>query len=143
MHVTDSPSQQAQTTCRSCHDSPSAQMLLAIRQFNDGQWYACHETLETLWLKETGEVRDFYQGIIQIAIALHHWRNGNINGAIKLLEGGCGYLKRVVSPCLWVDVAALLEQSAAMQARLQKPDVAADREPLVSACIPRIITVSV
>ena len=70
-----------------CHESPPGQLLLGIRQFNGQEWFECHETLEILWLKETGEVRDLYQGIIQIAIALHHWRNGNFGGAVSLLAG--------------------------------------------------------
>ncbi len=117
-------------------------MLLAIRQFNSGQWYECHETLEALWLEEPGEVRDFYQGLVQIAIALHHWRNGNFNGALKLLDGGGGYLKRVATPCLWVDVAELIRQVTRVRDELQRLG-AEDMSTLDGALIPRITTVTV
>ena len=60
-----------------CAESPSGQFLLGIRQFNAGEWFECHETVEDLWIGEEGELRNFYQGIIQVAVALHHWRNGN------------------------------------------------------------------
>lgn len=73
---------------RHCEESPPGLLLLAIRQFNVGQWYECHETLEELWIGEMGEVRDFFQGVLQIAVALHHWRNGNYGGAFSLLNGG-------------------------------------------------------
>lgn len=136
------PAGSAKTTCRCCHDAPSGRMLTAIRQFNAGQWYACHETLEALWLKETGEVRDFYQGIIQLAIALHHWRNGNFNGAIKLLQSGTDYLKRVDTPCLWVDVTSLIRQATAVHDELQRVG-AENMATLDQPFIPQITTVTV
>ena len=61
---------------------------MAIRQFNAGQWYECHETLEDLWIGEAGEVREFLQGTLQIAVALLHWRNGNYGGAVSVLTSG-------------------------------------------------------
>lgn len=94
-----------------CEESPPGQLLLAIRQFNSRDWYNCHETLEDLWLGETGEVRNLLQGALQIAVALHHWRNGNYGGAVSLLESGVKYLSRVSDACLWVDVAALIADS--------------------------------
>ena len=52
--------------------------------------------------------REFYQGVLQVAVALHHWRNGNFGGAISLLKGGVAYLSRVSAVCQWVDVAAFI-----------------------------------
>jgi len=89
---------------RCCVESPPRQLLLAVRQFNARDWYECHETLEDLWVGEEGEVREFYQGILQVAVALHHWRNGNFGGAVSLLNGGVAYLGRVSAVCQWVDV---------------------------------------
>lgn len=129
-------------TCRSCQDAPPGPVLLGIRQFNSGQWYECHETLEALWLAETGEVRELYQGIVQVAIALHHWCNGNFNGTLKLLESADTLLRRIPSPCMWVDVAHLIRQAAGMRTALlevgEKEMAAID-----PALIPRITTVSV
>jgi len=47
-------------------------------------YYECHEVLEEYWLRE-GKNK-WLQSLLQIAVALHHFRNGNINGAIKLFE---------------------------------------------------------
>lgn len=130
------------TTCRRCRDAPPGPVLLAVRQFNSRQWYECHETLETLWLVETGEVRDLYRGIIQVAIALHHWRNGNFNGAVKLLESGCTCLERVVSPCMWLDVAHLIRQAGALRAMLLEPGET-EMTAVAPEAVPRLTTVSV
>lgn len=124
-----------------CEESPPGQLLLAIRQFNNREWYDCHETIEELWLGETGEMRDFLQGTLQISVALHHWRNGNHGGAVSLLASGASYLKRVSDVCLWVDVPALIADADRVCAALV--ELGKDRmETLESELIPRIKTVS-
>jgi len=105
---------------RQCDESPPGQLLQGIREFNNREWFECHETVEDLWIGETGEVRDFYQGLIQIAVALHHWRNGNFGGAVSLLKGGAGYLRKVSEACQWVDVAALIADADRMRTALEK-----------------------
>ena len=77
---------------RECNEAPPGQLLQAIREFNRHEWFECHETVEDLWIGEVGEVRNFYQGLIQIAVALHHWRNGNFGGAVSLLKQNCSKL---------------------------------------------------
>lgn len=127
---------------RQCQDNPPGQLLLAIRQFNAEEWFECHETLEDLWVGEEGEVRDLFQGIIQIAVALHHWRNGNFAGAVRLLEGGVRYLGRVEGPCLWLDVAGLIEEADRVRSALN--GLGRDRmDELDPALIPRLRTVTV
>lgn len=124
-----------------CNASPSGQVLLAIRQFNAQQWFECHETLEPLWMEAHGEQRTFYQGIIQSAIALHHWKNGNYNGSQALLTSAADYLSQVSSPCQWIDVTGLTDQLQTVQQRLAQ--LGPDRmEQLDPALVPRITTVS-
>ena len=126
---------------RQCTDSPPGQLLKGIREFNKREWFECHETVEDLWIGETGETRDFYQGIIQIAVALHHWRNGNFKGAISLLKGGAGYLGRVTEECQWVNVAALIADADRMRAALEGLGKG-QMETLDPDFIPQIKTVS-
>lgn len=126
---------------RQCHESPPGQLLQGIREFNNREWFECHETVEDLWAGEEGEIRDFYQGIIQVAVALHHWRNGNFGGAVSLLKGGAGYLRRVSDACQWVDVAALIADADRMRNALEElgRERMADLEP---GLLPQIKTVS-
>ena len=122
-------------------ESPPGQLLLAIRQFNNREWYECHETIEELWLDETGEMRNFLQGTLQISVALLHWRNGNYGGAISLLESGVKYLKCVSDVCLWVDVLALIADSERVRVSLE--ELGKERMcSLDSTLIPLIKTVS-
>lgn len=126
---------------RHCNEPPPGQLLLAIRQFNACQWFECHETLEELWIGEEGEVRAFFQGILQIAVALHHWRNGNYGGAISLFKGGTTYLSQVRDACMWVDVAQLMADAARMREALEK--LGRERmDELDPTLVPRLKTVS-
>ncbi|WP_370297690.1 DUF309 domain-containing protein [Ammoniphilus sp. YIM 78166] len=53
--------------------------------FNDQRdYYECHEVMEEYWLLE-GKNK-LLQSLLQVAVGLYHFRNGNITGAIKLLE---------------------------------------------------------
>jgi predicted metal-dependent hydrolase len=125
---------------RTCHDSPPGQLLQGIREFNGQEWFECHETVEDLWIGAEGEARDFYQGIIQVAVALHHWRNGNFGGAVSLLKGGAGYLGHVADRCQWVDVAGLID--AADRVRTALEVLGKERmQDLDPALIPRIRTI--
>lgn len=127
---------------RQCKESPPGQLLLAIRQFNSCQWFECHETLEELWIGEVGEVRDFFQGVLQIAVALHHWRNGNYGGAISLLHGGVKLLTAVSETCLWVDVVRLISDVNRMREALE--ELGQERmKGLDPSLVPQLRTVAV
>ena len=104
---------------RHCDDDPPAELLQAIDDFNRGDWFDCHESLEELWVGEDGEMRDFYQGVLQVAVALHHWRDGNFGGAVRLLATGAGYLRRVRPVCQRIDVAYLVVASDRLREELE------------------------
>lgn len=55
-----------------------------IRLFNMGEFFEAHEELEAAWRDESGEVRDLYRGILQIAVTYLHLTRGNFEGAIKV-----------------------------------------------------------
>lgn len=91
----------------SCNAPPPDELLQGIAEFNAGEWFACHETLEELWAGERRSVRNLYQGMLHVAVALHHWRGGNYGGACRLLESGARMLEQVSPACQGVDTATL------------------------------------
>ena len=93
---------------RACADPPPAELVHGLEQFNRGEFFACHETLEALWMTEAEPIRRLYQGILQVGVAFHHLRRANYRGAMNLLTSGSGYLAPFAPRCLGVDVAALL-----------------------------------
>ncbi|RNC67443.1 MAG: DUF309 domain-containing protein [Desulfuromonadales bacterium] len=105
---------------RHCSDAPPAELLAGIDQFNAGYWFACHETLEELWAGEQGDARDLYQGILQVAVALHHWREGNYKGAMILCDSSLRLLDRVTPHCQGVDVSRLLNDVTCLRSTLEQ-----------------------
>ncbi len=68
--------------------------LAGILLFNEGDFFEAHEVWEDLWHATVGPDRSFYQGLIQVAVGLCHYHNGNWRGALKLHESSLGYLAR-------------------------------------------------
>lgn len=61
--------------------SPSAYLDEGIRLFDQGEYFLSHETLEEHWIEAPEEDRNFYQGLIHLAVAFHHLERGNARGA--------------------------------------------------------------
>lgn len=101
-----------------------------VEQFNSGQFYACHDTLEALWIEASEPEKSFYQGILQIAVALYHLGNLNWRGAVILLGEGSNRLRRYPSSYGGIDVDELLSESATLLKTLQQ--IGADKISTVS-----------
>jgi predicted metal-dependent hydrolase len=67
--------------------------LEGIKHFNVCDFFESHEVWEELWTEYRGPSRKFYQGLIQAAVALFHFGNGNIRGARKLYHSVKDYLE--------------------------------------------------
>jgi predicted metal-dependent hydrolase len=65
-----------------------------IRLFNEGHFFEAHEILEELWLVSHGEQKTFYQGLIQCAVALAHWKKDNLRGAHQVGKRSFSILER-------------------------------------------------
>jgi uncharacterized protein len=56
-----------------------------IELFNAGHYFDAHEVWEDVWRAAPVEEKKFLQGVIQVAVALHHHSRGNAAGAHSLL----------------------------------------------------------
>lgn len=106
---------------------------LGAEQFNNREFYACHDTFEAIWM-ETLDDRTFYQGLLQIAVALYHLSNLNWQGATTLLGEGTGRLRPYLPDHEGIDVAQVREQAQAILARLH-----ADGKPAVAQSAAAVI----
>ncbi len=84
--------------------------LAGIEHFNACDFYEAHEVWEALWTEYQGPSRKFYQGLIQVAVCLHHFGNGNTRGAKKLYHSSRAYLEEYRPLHLGLDLEALLTQ---------------------------------
>jgi predicted metal-dependent hydrolase len=103
-----------------CDEPPPALLLDGIAQFNRGEFFEQHETLELLWRAERRDVRYLYQGILQIGVAFHHLRRLNHHGTVYMLTRGANYLAPFAPRCQRVDVAALLRDAAAARLAVER-----------------------
>ncbi len=114
-----------------CASTPPPGVLEGIRLFNEGLYYECHEEIEHEWHAETGEIRNLYQGILQIGVGFHHASNGNLRGARLLLTDGLDKLGRFLPTCLGIDTQALFDESAAVLDDIERRLTARHPAPLV------------
>ncbi len=91
---------------------PDMPFWQGITQFNDGAFYDCHDTIEALWMVANEPDRTFYQGILQVAVALHHLSNLNWRGAAILLGEGLNRLTKYDDHYSGIDVDRFITQVA-------------------------------
>ena len=66
-----------------------------IDLFNQGRFFECHEAWEEIWKRSDGDVKLFYQGLIQAAVAILHAQRGNLEGARSLYEKASAKLDKI------------------------------------------------
>lgn len=57
-----------------------------IQLFNEHEFFEAHETWEDIWHMAYGLKHFFYQGLIQCAVALEHYRRSNPRGVLSLYK---------------------------------------------------------
>jgi uncharacterized protein len=93
--------------------------LQGIDEFNKREYYACHDTLEALWMDSIDPDKKFYQGVLQIAVACYHLHNRNWRGAVTLLGEGIGRLPYYQPVYAGIDVGNLIQTSRNLLTTLQ------------------------
>lgn len=84
--------------------------LGGILCFNQHDFFAAHEVWEGQWLECAGPERRFIQALIQAAVALYHFGNGNLRGALKLYQSSHDYMKAYESPYWGLDIHVFWQQ---------------------------------
>jgi predicted metal-dependent hydrolase len=78
-----------------------------------GEYFAAHEQLEDAWRAAEPEERDFYQGLVHVAVAWYQAGRGNRVGCERQLEKATRRLVPYAPEHRGVNVASLLDQVAA------------------------------
>jgi predicted metal-dependent hydrolase len=71
---------------------PPKEFLEYFDLFNAGDYFEAHEILEDLWVMTPGLERNFYKGLIMLAVGLLHAERGNARGAQGVLTGALEHL---------------------------------------------------
>jgi len=90
-----------------------------LHLFNvERDYFECHEVMEELWMDDGQD--PFWQGLLQVAVALFHARNGNGGGAVKLMTAGLDKLAREADRRAGIDLDGLRRDGEAWLIRLQR-----------------------
>jgi predicted metal-dependent hydrolase len=81
-----------------------------IEHFNARRYYEAHEIWEEIWLRSLAETKVFYQMLIQAAVGLHHYENGNIRGARGMCRNVLEKAERLPAFYMSVDVADFIRK---------------------------------
>lgn len=98
------------------HDSPMpaeqerALYYAGIACFNAGEFFQAHERWEEVWHLVDGPKRRFYQGLIQCAVALEHYRRGNWRGVRSLARSYPGKFAGLPAVFLGLEIEPFLNQ---------------------------------
>jgi uncharacterized protein len=90
--------------------------LQGIRLFNEHEFFEAHEVWEDVWNAAYGLKHDFYQGLIQCAVALEHYRRSNPRGVVGLHQSYNRKFRLIPGVFMGLDVASFL---AGMEAALK------------------------
>jgi predicted metal-dependent hydrolase len=75
-----------------------------------GEFFAAHEELELVWRAASPEERDFYQGLVHVAVAWYQAGRGNRPGCERQLAKAERRLRPFAPSYRGVDVASVLAQ---------------------------------
>jgi predicted metal-dependent hydrolase len=107
-------------TGRKPMDEMPTEFWQGVEQFNQRRFYECHDTLEAIWMEAPPADKKFYQGILQIAVALYHLGNENWRGTVILMGEGISRLGEYLPSYGGMDVEGFLRQTIELHQELQK-----------------------
>ena len=81
-----------------------------------GEYFEAHEVLEEVWRAAEPPERDFYQGLVHVAVAWYQAGRGNRVGCERQLEKAARRLGSYAPAHRGVDAASVLEQLTAAEA---------------------------
>src|SRR5437879_13755126 len=90
-----------------------------INLFNRAEFFEAHEVLEDVWRAAPAAEKRFLQGLIQVAVALHHYSKENRVGTRSLLARARRNLSGYPDEFGGIDLKPLMESLALWQKALE------------------------
>lgn len=91
-----------------------------LEEFNRGEYFEQHELLEQAWMAEKRPIREMYQGILQVGVALFQIQQGNWAGAVKMFRRGLPRLRDLPGVCQGVQIAKFRREAETIHAEITK-----------------------
>ncbi len=116
-----------EATTDPCNEPLPEGVRRGIEEFNAGQYFEQHETLELVWRAELRPIRDLYRGVLQIGVGCLQLERGRAVGAVKMIDRAAKWLQPFRPACQGIDVDRLLADAARLReaietAGIDRPD---------------------
>jgi hypothetical protein len=121
------------TVPRADEDDVPWSLRAASALFNRRLFFEVHELLEDCWRPAGEPLKTLLQGLIQVAVGLHHHANGNLRGAIALLTEGSAKLRPFAPEAHGVELGAFCRAIDEISCALRGAD------PPAELPVPRLV----
>jgi uncharacterized protein len=91
--------------------------LHGLELLNQGKYFEAHEAIEAAWRAEPGEIRQLYQGILQVAVVYHHIIRHNYYGARKVIRRAISNLTPFMDTVIF-DIPEIINNLETIESRL-------------------------
>ena len=90
--------------------APESGLHKGLELIRDGEYFAAHEVLEDVWRAAPPEERDFFQGLVHVAVAWYQAGRGRRIGTERQLEKAIRRLQPFAPSHRGVEVSRLIAQ---------------------------------
>ena len=97
----------------SCADPLAPAARRGLEEFNRGEYFEAHESLEEAWKADSSSGRELYRAVLQVAVAYYQIERGNYTGAAKMFLRMRQWIDPLPDACRGVNVARLRAQARA------------------------------
>lgn len=95
----------------SCREGLTPLAVRGIEEFNRGEYFEAHESLELAWKDDESVGRELYRAILQIAVAYYQIMRGNYKGAAKMFLRLRQWIDPLPDYCRGVNVSKLRQET--------------------------------
>ena len=101
-----------------CQDHLSYYAKRGLEEFNRGEYFKAHDSLEKAWIEDESPGRELYRAILQVAVAYYQVQKGNYNGAAKMFLRLRQWIDPLPDFCRGVNVVQLRKEERAVHKAL-------------------------
>lgn len=78
-----------------------------LEEFNRGEYFEAHDSLELAWMKDHGPGRELYRAVLQVAVAYYQVERANYEGAMKMFLRMRKWLYPLPATCRGINIERL------------------------------------
>lgn len=90
-----------------CEQPLSGFAIQGLEEFNRGEYFEAHESLELAWLEDHAPGRDVYRAALQVAVAYYQVTRGNYRGAKKMFLRLRQWLDPLPDVCRGINISQI------------------------------------